>query len=186
MPFLTEEIWQLIEKRDSKNALIVASYPKAKQIDHQLIEEFELIKQVISNIRTLRKDKNIAFKNPIDLYCINNLQLDQRYNTVISKMGHIAQLKAVDTAIEGALTFRVKANEYFVPVGDSIDIEAELQKLQQELDYTQGFLKSVQKKLSNERFVTNAPEQVVASERQKEADALAKINTLKSSISALQ
>ena len=185
MPFLTEEIWQLIEKRDSTDALIVASYPKEGVVDDQLIDEFDIVKEVISNIRTLRKDKNIAFKQSIDLSYINNLQLDERYNSVIAKMGHINHLEAITNTIEGALTFRVKSNEYFVPVGDTIDVEAELQKLQQELDYTEGFLRSVQKKLSNERFVNNAPEQVVVSERKKEADALAKIDTLKSSIKAL-
>jgi valyl-tRNA synthetase len=101
-------------------------------------------------------------------------------------MGHISEMKTVSEPVEGALTFRVLSNEYFIPMEGSIDVEAEIQKLTEELKYTEGFLKSVQGKLKNERFVNNAPEQVVASEKKKEADALAKIETLQSSLASLQ
>ena len=114
------------------------------------------------------------------------MALNDRYNHVIAKMGNIDSIKQIDSALDGALTFRVKSNEYFVPIGEAIDLEEELKKLQQELDYTEGFLRSVQKKLSNDRFVNNAPEQVVVSERKKEADALAKIQTIKTSIATLK
>lgn len=185
MPFLTEEIWHLIDERTTDTALIISKYPEHGEVNTALIDDFEVVKEVISNIRTLRKDKNISFKQTIELSFINQLQLNEDYNSVIAKMGNISTLSSVETALEGALTFRVKSNEYFIPMGDAIDVEAERAKLQQELEYTEGFLKSVQKKLSNERFVNNAPEQVVASERKKEADAIAKIQTITASLAAL-
>ncbi len=185
MPFLTEEIWQLITDRQPEDALIVSTYPKHHESDQQLISDFEIIKEVVSNIRTLRKEKNISFKNSIELAVINSMNLSQDYYSVIAKMGNISNIAETSSSVDGALTFRVKSNEYFVPIGGAIDIEEEIKKLQQELEYTEGFLKTVQKKLSNERFVSNAPEQVVASERKKEADALAKIETIKSSIASL-
>ncbi len=186
MPFLTEEIWQYIEERSSDNALIVAKYPEAKVYDTSIISDFETVKEVISGIRTIRKEKNIAFKNAIDLHVINNEKLSEAYNSVISKMGNIESLQLTSESVEGALSFRVQSNEYYIPINGAINIEDEVKKLTEELTYTEGFLKSVQKKLSNERFVNNAPEQVVASERKKEADALAKIETLKSSLASLK
>lgn len=186
MPFLTEEIWQHITKRTPKEALIIAEYPKLTTFDAQLISDFETIKDVVSGIRTIRKEKNIAFKDTIELMVLNNENVDSKYDTVISKMGNISEMKTVSEAVEGALTFRVLSNEYFIPMEGSIDVVAEIEKLTEELKYTEGFLKSVQGKLKNERFVNNAPEQVVASEKKKEADALAKIETLKSSLSSLQ
>ncbi|RZN82414.1 MAG: valine--tRNA ligase [Winogradskyella sp.] len=186
MPFLTEEIWQFMAERTTDDALIISRYPEIKAFDSQLIEDFELVKEAVSGIRTIRKEKNIAFKDAIELSVINNENLDASYNSVIAKMGNISDLQTVDTAIEGALTFRVKSNEYFIPMAGAINIEDEIKKLTEELNYTQGFLKSVQKKLSNERFVNNAPEQVVASEKKKEADALAKIETIEKSLMSLQ
>ena len=185
MPFITEDIWQRIEERSSEDALIIAKYPEVKAFDSQLISDFETVKDVVSGIRTIRKEKNIAFKDAIELMVLNNESFDSKYNAVISKMGHISEVKTVSEPVEGALTFRVLSNEYFIPMEGSIDVEAEIEKLNEELKYTEGFLKSVQGKLKNERFVNNAPEQVVASEKKKEADALAKIETLKSSLASL-
>ncbi|WP_456437402.1 valine--tRNA ligase [Psychroserpens sp.] len=186
MPFITEDIWQRIEKRSPQDALIVAEYPKVETFDLQLISDFETVKDVVSGIRTIRKEKNIAFKDTVELMVLNNENVDSKYDTVISKMGNISEMKTVSEAVEGALTFRVLSNEYFIPMEGSIDVEAEIEKLTEELKYTQGFLKSVQGKLRNERFVNNAPEQVVASEKKKEADALAKIETIKASLSSLK
>lgn len=186
MPFLTEEIWQHITQRKPEDALIIAEYPKITSFDSELISSFETIKEIVSGIRTIRKEKNIAFKDTVELKVLNNENLDAKYDTVISKMGNISQMSSVAETVEGALTFRVKSNEYFIPMEGNIDVEAEIQKLSEELKYTEGFLKSVQGKLKNERFVNNAPEQVVASERKKEADALAKIETLKSSLASLK
>ena len=186
MPFLTEEIWQYMQDRTAEEALVVSAYPKLESFDNQLILDFEVVKSVISGIKTIRKEKNISFKDAISLYVLNNENLDSKYNSVISKMGNISKLKNLSEPLEGALTFRVKSNEYFIPIEGAINVEDEIKKLNDELLYTEGFLKSVQKKLANERFVNNAPEQVVASERKKEADAMAKIKTLKSSLKNLK
>ena len=185
MPFLTEEIWQHIAQRTPEEALIVAKWPEAKTVNDTIISEFDFAAEVISGLRTIRKQKNIAFKVAIDCFVLNNDNTTDTFDVVISKLGNISNLSYIDKAIDGALTFRVKSNEYFVPMQGSIDVEAEIAKLTEELNYTEGFLKSVQKKLSNERFVAGAPEQVVASEKQKEADAMAKIETLKASLASL-
>ncbi|MEY8848090.1 valine--tRNA ligase [Psychroserpens sp. XS_ASV72] len=186
MPFITEEIWQHLKTRTAKEALIVANYPKIETFDSELISDFETVKEVVSGIRTIRKDKNIPFKDAIALKVLNNENLDKKYNSVISKMGNLSDVSTVAESVEGALSFRVMSNEYFIPMEGNIDVDAEIKKLTEELNYTQGFLKSVQGKLGNERFVNNAPEPVVAAERKKEADALAKIETLKSSLASLQ
>ena len=185
MPFLTEEIWQYITVRTPEEALIVAKWPEAKPTNKLLISEFNFATEVVSGIRTIRKQKNIAFRDSIELFVLNNEKATTTFDAVISKLGNIATLDYTNDKVEGALTFRVKSTEYFVPMQGSIDVEAEIAKLTEELNYTQGFLKSVQKKLSNDRFVAGAPEQVVASEKKKEADALAKIETLKASLASL-
>ena len=186
MPFLTEEIWHFIAERTPEEALIVAKYPTIEPFDAELISDFEMVKEVISGIRTIRKDKNISFKDSIELSFINNDNLSERYNSVIEKMGNISKMGSVKDAVEGALSFRVHSNEYFIPISGAINVEEEIKKLNEELKYTEGFLKSVQNKLANERFVNNAPEQVLQNERNKEADALAKIETVKSSLANLK
>jgi valyl-tRNA synthetase len=185
MPFLTEEIWQYISERNPEDALIVSKWPESKTVNQMLITEFEFASEVISGIRTIRKEKNIAFKDTIGFSIINNEKVKTTFDGVIAKLGNLESIENVVEAVDGALTFRVKSNEYFIPMVGTIDVEAEIKKLSEELNYTEGFLKSVQKKLSNERFVNNAPEQVIAGERKKEADALAKIETLKASLATL-
>jgi valyl-tRNA synthetase len=186
MPFITEEIWQAMGERSPEEALIVAKWPEQKSVNEALITEFDFASQVVSGIRSVRKDKNIAFKDAIAFSILNNEQIQPTFDEVIKKLGNLEEVAYVTEAVEGALTFRVKSNEYFIPMFGAIDVEAEIKKLTEELNYTEGFLKSVQKKLSNERFVNNAPEQVVASEKKKEADALAKIETLKASLASLK
>ena len=186
MPFITEEIWQTISDRTPEEALIVSKWPEAKPINETLISEFEFASEVISGVRNIRKQKNIAFKDAIGFSVVNNESVNTTFDAVISKLGNLESFEYVTEAVEGALTYRVKSNEYFIPMEGSIDIEAEIEKLTEELKYTEGFLKSVQKKLSNERFVAGAPEQVVASEKKKEADALAKIETIKASLASLK
>jgi len=186
MPFLTEDIWQYISKRTPEEALIISRFPAIKAINKNLISEFDFAKEVVSGIRTIRKEKNIAFKDLISFSIINNEKVNTTFDEVIAKLGNLESVNYVDEAVEGALTFRVKSNECFIPISGAINVEEEIKKLADELNYTEGFLKSVQKKLSNERFVDNAPEQVIASERKKEADALAKIETLKASLESLK
>jgi valyl-tRNA synthetase len=185
MPFLTEEIWQHISDRTPEEALIIAEYPKLVSFDSEIIKDFEFASEVISGVRKIRKDKNISFKDSIELYVLDNENASRKFNTVIEKLGNTCKIEKVDTIVEGALSFRIKSNEYFIPVSGNINVEEEIAKITEELKYTEGFLKSVQKKLSNERFVSNAPEKVIAMERNKEADALAKIETLKTSLATL-
>ncbi|MEP5933957.1 MAG: valine--tRNA ligase, partial [Winogradskyella arenosi] len=186
MPFLTEDIWQYIKERSPEEALIIAKWPEAKPINTTLISEFDFASEVISGIRNIRKQKNIAFKDAIKFSVVNNEKSSTTFDAVISKLGNLEQFEYVNEPVEGALTFRVKSNEYFIPMEGSIDVEAEIKKLTEELNYTEGFLKSVQKKLSNERFVAGAPEQVVAAEKKKESDALAKIETITASLASLK
>jgi valyl-tRNA synthetase len=186
MPFLTEEIWQHITERTPEQALIVAEYPKMTSVNTALIADFDFATDVISGIRTIRKDKNIPFKDVIELRVVNNEKASNYFDAIIMKLGNITDLKYVTDKVDGALSYRVKSNEYFVPITGNIDVEAEIAKLTEELNYTKGFLKSVQGKLSNEKFVAGAPEQVIANERKKEADALAKIATIEQSIAGLK
>jgi valyl-tRNA synthetase len=186
MPFLTEEIWQHITERTPEQALIVAEYPKMTSVNNALIADFDFATDVISGIRTIRKDKNIPFKDVIELRVVNNEKASNYFDSIIMKLGNITDLKYVTEKVDGALSYRVKSNEYFIPITGNIDVEAEIAKLTEELNYTKGFLKSVQGKLSNEKFVAGAPEQVIANERKKEADALAKIATIEQSIAGLK
>jgi len=186
MPFLTEEIWQLLSERTPDEALIISIWPEMKSFNAQLISDFENTIEVISGIRTIRKEKNIPFKDVIELKVINNDAASTYFDSVVTKLGNITTLKYVSNKVDGALSFRVKSNEYFIPITGNIDIAAEMEKLTTELVYTQGFLKSVQSKLSNEKFVAGAPEKVLANERQKEADAFAKIETLEQSLEGLK
>ncbi|WP_417213241.1 valine--tRNA ligase [Bizionia sp.] len=186
MPFLTEDIWQYMEARTPENALIVTAWPEQKAINTTLIAEFNFMQDVVSGIRNIRKDKNIPFKDAIGFSVINNDAISKSLDAVIMKLGNLETIEYVDGAVDGALTFRVKSNEYFIPIAGAINVEEEIKKLEEELTYTEGFLKSVQKKLANERFVAGAPEQVITNERNKEADALAKIETLKSSLGSLK
>ena len=186
MPFLTEEIWQYIDERTPEEALIIAAYPESTSINKTLIAEFDVAAEVVSGIRAIRKEKNISFKETIALSVLNNEKLKTTFDAVIIKLGNLEGLEYVDEAVDSALTFRVKSNEYFIPISGAINVEEEVKKLTEELNYTKGFLSSVQRKLANERFVSNAPEQVIASERKKEADALAKIETLQASLQSLK
>ena len=186
MPFLTEEIWQHIADRTTEQAIIVSEWPKAKSFDEKLISNFDFTIEVISGIRTIRKDKNIPFKDAIDLKVVNNEKTSTHFDSVICKLGNITNLEYVSDKVDGALSYRVKSNEYFIPITGTIDVAAEINKLTEELNYTKGFLKSVEAKLSNEKFVNGAPEKVLEIERKKQADALAKIATIEQSIAGLK
>ncbi len=186
MPFLTEEIWQHIATRTPEEALIVAKWPEVKEVNEQVIADFEFAAGVIAGIRTIRKDKNIPFKDAIDLKVVNSEESSDAFDAVITKLTNLSGIEYVSEKVSGALTFRVKSNEYFIPVTGAVNVEEEIAKLTQELEYNRGFLKSVQAKLSNEKFMGSAPEKVVAMERQKEADALAKIATIEQSLESLK
>ena len=186
MPFLSEDIWQYIADRTPEEALIIAKYPIIKDFNPKIITDFEFATDVVSGIRTIRKDKNISFKDAVELFAIDNDKGSKEFDTVIQKLTNVSAINYVSEKVEGA-SFRVKSNEYFVPISiEHIDVHAEIIKLEGELKRAQGFLFGITKKLSNERFVSNAPAQVLALERKKEADTVAKIETIKSSLASLK
>ncbi|MFD1096685.1 valine--tRNA ligase [Salegentibacter chungangensis] len=186
MPFVSEEIWQVITERTPEEALIVGKWPELKDYDENIVSEFSVASEVIAGIRKIRKEKNISFKNTIELKVLDNENTSKLFNPVVQKMGNLSSLQYVESQVEGALSFRVRSNEYYIPITGAIDVEAEKKKLQEELSYIEGFLKSVEKKLSNERFVNNAPEKVVEVEKAKKADAEAKIDAIKASLASLK
>ncbi|MBT8185323.1 MAG: class I tRNA ligase family protein, partial [Eudoraea sp.] len=186
MPFLTEEVWQHIKERNPKNALVIADWPVAEEFENTVIHGFDMAAEVVSGIRNIRKEKNIPMKDPLVLSVINEEKLNRDWDVVIRKLTNVSKIDYVNEAVDAALSFRVKSNEYFVPVKGAIDVEEEIKKISEELKYTRGFLASVLRKLSNERFVNNAPEQVIAIERKKQADAEAKIETLEKSLASLE
>ena len=183
MPFLSEEIWHLID--DRKEDIIVAEWPKAGNVNEQLLSDFENTTEVVAGIRTIRKEQNIANKEQLELLVIDNQKSQTNLDAIIAKLGNLTSISTTNEKPSGAFSFMVKSNEYFIPLGDNIDVKAEIEKLEKELNYTKGFLKSVEGKLSNERFVNNAPEQVVANEKNKMADAMAKIEILNTKIKDL-
>ena len=179
MPFLTEEIWQYIQERTSDEAIIIAKYPEIKAYDSQMIAEMEQIQDLISNIRKIRTEKQISPKESLTLKRVVKEKLSPNWDAVIKKLANVSAIENIEAAEDNAASFRVKFNEYFIPLDGFVDEEAERTKMLEELKYLEGFLASVRKKLSNERFVNNAPKAVVAKERQKEADAIEKIELLK-------
>lgn len=185
MPFLSEEVWQHMAARTPEQALCIADWPKVGAIHSSLIHDFEIAAEIISGVRNIRKEKNIAHKEVLELMELSKEDSSSKMDAVITKLGNLSTIESVDAAVDGALSFRVKSNEYFIPISGAIDVEAEVQKINEELKYTKGFLQSVQKKLSNERFVNNAPPKVVEMERKKVADAEAKIETLEKSLASI-
>jgi valyl-tRNA synthetase len=183
IPFLTEEIWHLID--DRTNDIIVADWPKAGNVDEILLADFEHTSEVVAGIRTIRKEQNITQKEQLELLVINNQKASNNLDAIIVKLGNLTVVNTTEEKPTGAFSFMVKANEYFIPLGDKIDVAAEIKKLQKELDYTTGFLKMIEEKLSNEKFVQNAPQQLVDNEQNKLADAKEKIKILTEKLSAI-
>lgn len=185
MPFLSEEIWQHIQERTKEEALIVSTWPVMKSFDAKILADFDLASEVISGIRTIRKDKNLPMKDKVALEVITEESDLGTFESVIVKLGNLERYDIVSQKPTPASSFRVQALEYFVPLSQNVNLEEEKSKIQTELDYIKGFLKSVQSKLSNEKFVNGAPAAVIDNERKKEADALAKIETLEQSLKDL-
>lgn len=185
-PFVTEEIWHLIRERKEGEDIMLAKWPEQKSSDETILKQFGKAEEVITNVRNIRKQKNIANKVKIDLKVKVNNAPDKSFDPVISKMGNIAAYEYVSEKVDNSYSFIVDSNEYFIPFGEDIDVEEEIKKIEEELQYTKGFLISVQKKLSNEKFVSGAPEQVVMNERKKEADAQSKITILEEKLKSLK
>ncbi len=186
MPFVTEEIWQDLAPRAAGESICVAPMPTAAPEDARVLARFELAHEVISAVRNIRNQKGLAQKEALTLQVIADANYPEEYAPVMRKMANLADIETVAEKDPAAAAFLVKTTQYFVPMGGKIDAEAERKKLTDDLTYYEGFLASVLKKLSNERFVQSAPEKVVANERAKQADAEAKIAALKAQLEALR
>lgn len=190
MPFITEEIWHYVAERRDGESIMVTRYERDAVLENRtLLDRFGMVKDVVSAIRNVRKEKNVAQKEPLELFYVADGNYPQEFESVLVKMGNLSSVRVVekdDPAIgSGCASFIVKTTEYFVPMGDMIDADAEIERLTKELDYTQGFLESVMKKLSNERFVQNAPPKVIETERAKQTDAEAKIKAIEEQLQGL-
>ena len=183
MPFVSEELWHLISQKDMD--LVVSDWPEFRGYDDKELKDFELSMEVISNVRNVRKEQNIASKVKLELFYANDFNRNESHDSMIQKMANLSLFESTEKKINNSNWFIVSGVEFFVPFGDSIDVEAERQKIEQELDYSRGFLTSVQKKLSNERFVNSAPKNIVDMERKKESDALTKIALLEEKLNTL-
>ncbi|MBS6394767.1 MAG: valine--tRNA ligase [Bacteroides sp.] len=184
MPFITEELWQHLYDRKEGESIMTARMPEPQPVDKEIINRFETTKLVVAGIRTIRLQKGIANKEQLTLQIIG--AHDHSNDCILTKMTNLATIETIEEKDPAAASFRVHATEYAIPMSNAIDVEAELKKLEAELKYAQGFLKTVMGKLGNERFVQNAPEAVVAMERKKKADAEEKIKSLEESIAALK
>ena len=179
MPFISEELWHLITKRSSKEALVISKWPKSSNnIDNEIINDFETIQNIISGIRNIRKKHQISFRESISLSVVNNDNFAKNYDSIISKLCNISNIEYRDSEIQNALTFRVKSNIYSIPFEEEINVEEEIIKIKEDLEYQKGFLKSVNLKLDNKRFTENAPEVVIQNEIKKRDDAMSKISVL--------
>ena len=185
MPFITEELWQHIYDRQPGESIMTQTLVKDMPYNETLIAQFEAVKEVISGIRTIRLQKNIAQKEALALEVTGENPV-AGFGSVIAKLCNLSEIKQVETKSEGAAAFMVGTTEYAVPLGNLINVEEELKKLEADLKYQEGFLQSVMKKLSNEKFVSKAPANVIEMERKKQADAETKIAALKESIAALK
>ncbi len=187
MPFVTEEIWQLLAERKDGESIMVSQLPVVEKFDNELLASFENIKETISGIRKIRTDKNIPNKDSLELKVQQGDKgFESQFNSVVIKMANLSSLEMVNEEVKGAASFRVKSTNFYVPLEGFIDTEEELKKLEDELKYTQGFLISVMKKLSNSNFVNNAPEAVIEKERTKQLDAESKIKVLEERIAGMK
>jgi valyl-tRNA synthetase len=184
MPFITEELWQNITERKAGESIMISLQPKVDQYKETILNEFETTKSIISSIRSIRLEKNIPNKEILELHFVG--EHHAAYDSVLLKMANLSVISRVSEKGADAAAFMVGTTEYALPLGSLINVDDEIAKMQSEIDYLQGFLKSVLAKLSNERFVANAKPQIVEAERKKQADAASKIKSLEESIAALK
>jgi valyl-tRNA synthetase len=183
MPFITEELYHLIGERKGKDAVIVAAWPEAKSYDASIITQFDIAQQVIATVRTFRSQKKLSPKDALDLRAMNIS--DQRFFPTIQKLANISSIEVIKSAAENAFSFVAGQSQFFIPVGGNINVDEERDRLKKELEYNQGFLVSVQKKLANERFVQNAKPEVIEVEKRKMSDAEAKIKAIEAQLANL-
>ncbi|MFD3000840.1 valine--tRNA ligase [Pontibacter toksunensis] len=186
MPFITEEIWHDLKERKKKEFLIVSAWPKKNKFDKEIIQKMENVLHVVGSIRNIRNSKNIPNNKQLDLHIkVANQESYSAFMAILHKLANLNEIHFVEEPLEGAISFIVGSDEFFIPMEGNIDVAAERERLTKELEYTKGFLNSVDKKLSNERFVSGAPEAVIAGERKKKADAEARISAIEQSLAAL-
>ncbi len=188
MPFISEEVWHHIRERKENETIMYAHMPEAIDREPELIAKFAFAEEVITQIRTVRKEKNIPFKDAIRLVIKKNYneKPDTTLDGVVSKLCNINELGYTDEKIPGSISFIIRNTEFYIPVTHNIDIDAEILKLEEELNYTKGFLRSVEVKLGNEKFVSGAPVKVVDAERKKKSDAEERIHVLEGQIHVLK
>ena len=186
MPFITEEIWQSLKERKEGESIMISRLETPGVYNPELLQDFGYVKEVIVGIRNIRKQQNIAFKEPLALKVRENRRFPARFSSILCKMGNLDSIEIIREPLKGAWSFITDTVEYFVPATGRINAGEAQAKLEEELKYTQGFLKSVSAKLSNERFVQSAPEQIVANEKKKLADAEAKIAALEAQLAELK
>jgi len=184
-PFVSEEIWHLIRERKAGNDIMISAWPTVQTVDSNVLKSFSKAEEVITHIRNVRKQHNIANKVKIELFIKKNTEVDTSFDAVLLKMGNLSLLEYSNDKVSNANSFFVDGNEYYIPFGETIDVEAEKKKISDELAYTKGFLQSVQRKLQNEKFMAGAPEQVVTMERKKESDAMSTITVLEEKLATL-
>lgn len=185
MPFITEEIWQRLAVRPGGSSIMVEDMPLPAPYEAGMLTRFETVREIVSAIRTVRKEKNIPAREPIVL-CASPGATGNEFDPVIIRMCNLSEIRITEDKVEGAASFRIGTSEFFIPLSEGIDNEAEISKLEDELVYQEGFLASVLKKLSNEKFISNAPQKVLDNERKKEADSRARIDTIKESLAHLK
>jgi valyl-tRNA synthetase len=187
MPFITEEIWQYLGERNEGESIMISRMPEACKSDRDTITVFESVKQTISSVRTVRKDKNLPLREKIELMILDDKSnYDTEFLPVIRKMCNVSDITFVKEKQEGAAAFMTGTTEYYIPLAGKLDIESEIARLKEELNYNIGFLTSVMKKLDNERFVSNAPPSVLELERKKKNDAESKIKSLEEALKSLK
>ncbi|MEG2791296.1 MAG: valine--tRNA ligase [Odoribacter sp.] len=185
MPFITEDIWQSIRNRKAGESIMITTMSQPESYDADLLYHFEYVKEIIVGVRNIRKQNNIAFKEPLELKIKRNNRYPAAFESIICKMGNLCSLEIVDEPVKGAWSFITDTVEYFIPAVGKVDAAEAKAKLEEELTYTRGFLASVMKKLNNEKFVSGAPEQVITNERKKQADAEAKIAAIVAQLAEL-
>ena len=187
MPFITEEVWQLLEERKEGASICVAEYPKVQEFNTKIIKESEQVFEVVQNINNVRAKKNLKKSLELELYFNSENQdlYQEKFALIIQKLAKVGKIEFVTSKPEGTVSFVTKDGEFFIPITEEVNVEEEKEKIQKEITRLQGFLKGVEKKLSNEKFVSNAPEQVVAIEKKKKSDAESQIKTLEESLASL-
>jgi valyl-tRNA synthetase len=184
MPFITEELWHEVRQRDKKDCIIVAEWPKVKSADPRLLQEFEVVKELVTQVRGIRQQKQISPKEKLEVFERSDAG-NKVFDEVAVKLANLSSYSYAKQKVEGAASFMILTTEFFVPLAKNINVDEEKARLTKEIEYNRGFLKSVQVKLANEKFVANAKPELIALERKKESDALSKISSLEEQLKNL-